>query len=292
MSPDQIAQIDAHFQRYNEAPLAEFSGLSPTQMHHLMYDPLGSASPVRLRAELPAAVLDQVPLLRLTEELLKLVQREGHIKLTAGGALPRKYLHELYDRGILPDEFVEAGFVKINREIDSPFLHTVHIVATAAGLVKKIHGKLTVTKKGQLFQPPAQRPQLLRLLLEVFTGKFNWGYFDVFGNDDSPVGQLAWAYSVYLLARFGAEARLMHFYADKYLLAFPFVINSVREVTYMTREEQIRNYYSGRVFFRFARWFGLVHIKERKYGPDAEADQVTVTPLVAQLFQVSGGGKA
>ena len=292
MSPRQIAEINAHFQRYNEAPLAAFSGLSPTQMHRLMNDPLGSASPVRLRAELPAAVLDQVPLLRLTEALLQLVQREGHIRLTAGGALPRKYLHELYDHGILPDEFVAAGFVKINREIDSPFLHTGHIVATAAGLVKKAHGQLTVTKKGRLLQAPPQRPQLLRLLLEVFTSKFNWGYFDVFGNDDSPIGQLAWAFSVYLLARFGAEPRLPHFYADKYLLAFPFIIESVREVAYMTREEQLRNYYSGRVLFRFARWFGLAHIKERKYGPDAEADQVTATPLVAQLFQVSGGDKA
>lgn len=292
MSPAQITEINAHFQRYNNAPLAAFSGLSPAQMHHLMYDPLGAASPVQLRADLPAAVLDQVPLLRLTEELLRLVKREGYIKLTAGGALPRKYLQELYDHGILPDEFVEVDSVKINREIDSSFLHITHIVATAAGLVKKIHGKLTVTKKGQLLQPPAQRSQLLRLLLEVFTSKFNWGYFDVFGNDESPAGQLAWAYSVYLLARFGTEARLMHFYADKYLLAFPFVINSVQEVTYMTREEQIRSYYNGRVFFRFARWFGLAYIKERKYGPDAEADQVTATSLVAQLFQVSRGGKA
>ncbi|GAA3983616.1 hypothetical protein [Hymenobacter antarcticus] len=292
MSPTQVAEINAHFQRYNNAPLASFSGLSPEQMHHLMYDPLGAASPVRLRAELPAAVLDQVPLLRVTEELLRLVQREGHIKLTAGGALPRKYLHELYGHGILPDEFVESGFVKINREIDSSFLHTVHIIATGAGLVKKIHGKLTVTKKGQLLQPPAQRSQLLRLLLEVFTSKFNWGYFDVYGNDESPAGQLAWAYSIYLLARFGSDPRLMEFYADKYLLAFPFIINSVQEVEYMTREAQIRNYYNGRVFFRFARWFGLAHIKERQYGPDAEADQVTATPLVAQLFQVSGGGKA
>ena len=292
MSPVQVAEINAHFQRYNNSPLTAFSGLSPTGMHYLMHDPLGADSPVQLRAELPAAVLDQVPLLRLTEELLKLVQREGHIKLTAGGALPRKYLHELYGHGILPDEFVESGFVTINREIDSTFLHTGHIIATAAGLVKKIHGKLTVTKKGQLLQSPAQRLQLLRLLLEVFTSKFNWGYFDVYGNDDSPAGQLAWAFSVYLLARFGSEERLMQFYADKYLLAFPFVIDSVREVAYMTREEQIRNYYNGRVFFRFARWFGLAHIKERKYGPDAEADQVTATPLVVQLFQVSRGGKA
>lgn len=292
MNPAQIAEINAHFQRYNDAPLASFSGLSPAQMHALMYDPLGTASPVQLRAELPAAVLDQVPLLRLIEELLRLVQREGHIKLTAGGALPRKFLHELYGHGILRDEFVDSGFVKINREIDSMFLHIGHIIATAAGLVKKIHGKLTVTKKGQQLQPPAQRPQLLRLLLEVFTSKYNWGYFDVYSNDESPAGQLAWAFSIYLLARFGSETRPMQFYADKYLLAFPFIINSVPEVDYMTREAQVSSYYKGRVFFRFAHWFGLVHNKERTYGPDAEADEVTATPLLTQLFQVSKGGKA
>ncbi|WP_035566739.1 hypothetical protein [Hymenobacter sp. IS2118] len=292
MTPAQTAEINAHFHRYNAAPLAEFCGLSPTQMHQLMSAPLGVASPVRLRAELPASVLDRVPLLRLIEELLRLVQRENSIKLTAGGALPRKFLHELYAHRLVPEEYVDAGFISINREIDSPVLHTTHIIAMAAGLVKKVHGKLTITKKGQLLQAPAQRPALLRLVLEVFTEKFNWGYFDGFGDDDSPVGQLAWAYSVYLLVQFGPRIHPISFYADNYLLAFPFLLNSVREVPYMTREEKLGSYYAGRVMFRFAKWFGLVEIDEQKFGFQAKPDEVTATALVTELFEVNVGAKA
>ena len=37
MNPTRIAEINAYFQRYNDAPLPAFSGLSPAQMHRLQY---------------------------------------------------------------------------------------------------------------------------------------------------------------------------------------------------------------------------------------------------------------
>ena len=42
--------------RYNDTPLSDFCGLTPAQMHPLLYQPLGTASVVRLRP----AVLDGV----------------------------------------------------------------------------------------------------------------------------------------------------------------------------------------------------------------------------------------
>ena len=107
MSPNQISDINAFFRRYNAAPLSAFSGLAPAQMHELLYDPWAPASPLRLRPALPSAVLDQIPFFRLTEELLRVVQRDGSIKRTAPGTLPGKYLHELYDLGFIRKEIVD-----------------------------------------------------------------------------------------------------------------------------------------------------------------------------------------
>ena len=162
MSPDQIAQIDAYLQRYNDASLPAFSGLAPAQMHELLYDPWGPQSPVRLRPELPAAVLDQIPFLRLTEEFLRIVHRNGFIKLTALGALPGKYLHELYGFGFIREESIEKGYGKLHRETDAPGLSTVHHNAVLAGLLRKVHGRLTLTKNGERLRQPAHRAELLR----------------------------------------------------------------------------------------------------------------------------------
>ena len=42
---------------YNDTPLPDFCGLSPAQMHPLLYQPLGPASVVRLRPAVPDGVL-------------------------------------------------------------------------------------------------------------------------------------------------------------------------------------------------------------------------------------------
>ncbi|HEX8426642.1 hypothetical protein [Hymenobacter sp.] len=130
-------QVAAHFQRYNTSPQAGFCGLSPAQMHQLLYQPLAPGCPVQLQTAIPDETLDQVPFLRLTEDFLALVQREGAIKLTPLGALPRKYLHELYAHGHIPERGIDTGFIKLSRELDSLSITTLHTVGTEAGLVKK-----------------------------------------------------------------------------------------------------------------------------------------------------------
>ena len=50
--------LAAALHRYNDTPQPDFCGLSPAQMHPLLYQPLGPASVVQLRAEVPDEVLD------------------------------------------------------------------------------------------------------------------------------------------------------------------------------------------------------------------------------------------
>ena len=282
MSPDQIADIDAFFRRYNAAPLPAFSGIAPAQMRELLYDPWAPASPLRLRPELPAEVLDQIPFLRLTEELLRVVQRDGFIKLTALGALPGKYLHELYGFGFLREDGIEAGYIKLHRETDVPGLTTVHRNAEMAGLLRKVHGKITLTKNAERLRQPAHRPELLRRVLSNFTEKFNWAYHD--GYDAPLVGQFGWGFTIYLLLKFGGEPRPLKFYADKYQQAFPHLLDDLSGTTWSTPAEQLLSCYGHRTFGHFAHWFGLATIEQYRLGREQAECLVAPTPLLRQLF--------
>ena len=285
MNPDQIADINAFFRRYNAAPSPAFSGIAPAQMHELLYDPWAPASPLRLRPELPAEVLDQIPFLRLTEELLRVVQRDGFIKLTALGALPGKYLHELYGFGFLREDGIEAGYIKLHRETDVPGLATVHRNAEMAGLLRKVHGKITLTKNAERLRLPAHRPELLRRVLSNFTEKFNWAYHD--GYDAPLVGQFGWAFTVYLLLKFGGEPRPLQFYADKYQQAFPHLLDDLPGTPWHTPAEQLLSCYGHRTFGHFAPWFGLATVEEFRLGRERAACLVAPTPLLGQLFAFS-----
>lgn len=284
MNPKQIAEIDAYFQRYNDAPLPAFSGLSPAQMHTLLYDPWGAASPLQLRRELPDEVLDQIPFLRLTEELLRVVKRDGFIKLTALGALPGKYLHELYGFGFLREEGIEAGYIKLHREIDVPGLSTVHHNAERAGLLRKVHGKITLTKNAERLRQPAHRAELLRQVLTFFTEKFNWAYHDAYTSPTA--GQTGWAFSTWLLLRFGAAPRPLLFYADNYQQAFPFLLADFANADWGTPVGQLQSCYGHRMFAHFAHWFGLASIEEYRLGREQGDCLVELTPRLGQLFEL------
>ncbi len=168
--------------RNNTAPLDDFSGLSPDEMHYLLYNPLGEGSPIYLRGNISDETLNLIPFFRLVEEFSKIIQRDGFIKLTPKGALPRKILHELYRFGFLKEEFIEKGYVKLMRESDSVVLTTLPIVARIGGLISKKYGRFTLTNRGRKFAEGNRREEMFRLVLETFILKFNWDY-----NDGYPV---------------------------------------------------------------------------------------------------------
>ena len=96
----------------NNTPLDDFYGLSPAEMHHLLYSACSDKSPLRFRNGIDDSTLDNVPFFRLTEEFLKISQLEKSLKLTPLGALPKKVLHELYSHKLITEEIIEAGVSK------------------------------------------------------------------------------------------------------------------------------------------------------------------------------------
>ncbi|MBI5042913.1 MAG: hypothetical protein HZC10_03605 [Nitrospirae bacterium] len=81
----------------NKIPLDDFCGLTPNEVHSLLYDTFGDNSPLKIKGDISNQTFNNIPFFRLTEEFLKIIQRDRFIKLTPLGALPKKILHELYN---------------------------------------------------------------------------------------------------------------------------------------------------------------------------------------------------
>lgn len=205
----------------------------------------------------------------------------------AVGALPRKYLRELYTHGFIQEEGLETGLFTLSREINSLAITTVHQTTRLAGLARLVRGQLLLTKKGEQLLGSAQRPVLWALVLDTFTSRFQWASHD--GYPSGTVGQTGWAYSVYLLARFGQQPHPMHFYAEHYQRAFPFVLAEFIDAAYRIPLEQLTHCYGVRTFKRGLNWFGLLSPEPRPAVLHQPDQPLTVSPLLAQLFAVQQG---
>lgn len=120
--------LDSFKYQYNSRPIDDFLGLSSTEMHHILYNPLSENSPVRLRRHLPDEVLDVIPALRIFESLVELILAEPRgIKLTKAEFLPRRVVHEIYAKGYFLESDIEVGILKLDREEKWPTLYAIRM---------------------------------------------------------------------------------------------------------------------------------------------------------------------
>ena len=268
-------------------PDDDYSGLSPNQVHYLYYDTFDENSSLQFNTGIDDSVLDQIPFFRLTEALIHIIKREQRLKLTATGALPRKVLEELYSHKFIPeyyiDYFIEKGIFKQIREDKCISLRCSSDVVQNSGLVEKAAGKIFLTEKGIRLLEPNNRLELFKCIFETFTQNINWSENDRYSEDE--VAQWGWAYSIYLLLKFGDQQRTIEFYAEKYLIAFPDFINSFPDTYHLTPKEMFLRCYGVRTLERFFEWFGFVNIKPRKKLLERHNDTFTSSELLNKIFE-------
>lgn len=259
-------------EEYNNSPKDEFAGLSSVQMHSLLYGALDESSPVSLKTDIPDEILDNMLFFRLAEEFLRIIKRDGPIKLTKTGALPRRILQELCDSGVPADWHPIRENGSLMREDESAFMRSLHKNAYLTGTARKVNGKLFLTRNGETMLAPGQRNRFFRLVVEAFTYKFNWAYNDWL--EDCQACQTCFGFSLYLLSKFGTTKHPFSFYSELFLKAFPFCIEEFSDRPYFTAEQYFQTCYRIRTFSRFLEWFGLVDI-EFPNGRGASATVMT-----------------
>ena len=236
----------------NNRPQDDFGGLTFNEINRLTFETFEDDSPLKLNLPISDDILDQVPYFRLTEEFLKILQRDGSIKLTPLGALPRKTLVELYGHKFIIEEGIEKGIVKLSREIKSAVLSTLHHNTRLAGLVTKAKGKLFLTKAGSKVVAREDRNELFLRTLRTFTEKLPWSNLD--GYAPLPIGNMGWGFSILMLLQDGDSPRDGRYYGLKYMKAFPDLVEAYPPRGYSSPEDDVLKCYYLRCFERFLEW--------------------------------------
>lgn len=251
---DLNVEIGKVVERSNNAGRPEFAGMSSDDMHTLLRFPLSANSPVRLKKSISNQTLNEIGFFRLAEEFLKIVERDGSIKLTKAGYLPRRLVLELHNFHFVAEWIFDEDILRLRREEDSRVISSLHAVVALGGLVRKIHGKLFLTKKGEKLLAPTARAELLRIVIQSFMLEFNWAYND--GYPDFTLCADASGFTLYVLGKHGNVQRPKDFYAEKFLEAFPMARDEF--MRFDKAQKAFLNCYKIRTFSRFLEWFNFV----------------------------------
>ena len=272
--------LDKVMREQNNQSLSKFQGYSPSEMNHILYSTFNQNSPISLRT-LSDSDYQNIPILNQIKYLTNLISNNGEIKLTKKGYLPTKTVADLYSQKFLKDKYIELGTAKLYKETDSMTINLTRILVELAGLVKKRNGKMSLTKAGEI--AISHNDRLLEKIITAFTTKFNWAYYDGYG--DNKIGQLGFGFSLILLSNFGSTKRLDRFYADKYFKAFPDLIKDESQSKLFKGERRADSCYSVRTFERFLDYFGLIRIERTSKSWDADT-YILKTKLFSKLIHV------
>ena len=266
-------------QAYNNQVVQDFAGLTHTQMHALLYKPFSAESPLIIN-KVGDDIFEQMPFFLTIEHLLHIVMREGVVKLTPKGNLTLKICQEIAEKHFWTEEL--SHLYKQRKEEDFSVIHAAKIISLIGGLMRKANGKLNVTKQTQKTLEKNDRNALFLAILQPFMSKFNWGYFDLYTSQGT--GMLGWAFSIYLLQKFGDTPQLLSVYAEKYFSAFPRLRADFADRPYMSVHVQAESCYLVRTYVRYFNWLGFVQFMEEKPAYDYKNAIITKTPIVDALF--------
>ena len=280
MKEDLQRQINQVMNVQNNCGIPKFEGYSPFEMHHILHFTFGSDSPVQLQ-KLFDSDYQKIPIQNQIKYLTGLINNSGEIKLTKKGFLPTKIVSDIYAQGFLKEEYFERGISKLYKESDSMSINLTRILIEIARLTKKRNGKLSLTKTGEKII--SSNHMLLKTIIDAFTTKFNWAYYDA--NGENKIGQLGFGFSMILLNKYGSEKRLDRFYANKYFEAFPSLMENNSSTGIIPKEKHSINCYSLRTFDRFLNYFGLIKITMANKSWDADKN-ISKTELFDKLINI------
>ncbi len=260
----------------NQRPLDEFQGLSTEQMQRMLSFPYEIPELLAFADRLD--VTPEAPVMTLLNLLIEAIGDDG-LKATATGNLPRRFCQEAAQACRGKEGFSEIAMLRgVNTEPDFFDLHVMRIVAVMAGLVRKLKGRFVLTAKARQLIKNAGACALYPPLLRVFTTKFNWTYSDL--HPQLHIVQQSFAFTLYLLHRYGDVERDQSFYEDAFIQAFPMALHEIGPDHYCTPEDAVRRCYTLRSLDRFAYFFGLISLRPKRNDRRRLDLQVRRTPLL------------
>lgn len=277
------AFVEKEYTARNRRGIDDFDGLSPEQMHALLYAPFESPPLDGLEQRLPGEF--DAPVLALFIMIADAARDRG-IKLTARGNLPLKLVKAaqawLRSAPSAPDP--DIGSASTERDVGA--LHHVRLVAGLGGLLRKSRGYLYLTRRAETLLDRGDWPAIYRRLFETYCQKFNWAYADGFA--DLRIIQQAFAFTLYLLHRHGAAWQPEAFYEERFLRAFPMALDEVDDRgPGLDPERHVRYAWSSRALHEFGSLFGLIERGETEGRASVLSEgrlQIRAQPLLGHVF--------
>lgn len=266
----------------NAQPLDDFLGLTPEQMHILLYSPLEEMQHIfGLKDTFDQNLLEKVPIVKKVVLLIKFISEAGDAKATQNGYLPKKIVNALYDFHSL-DKFT------VPTEEYAPNILALRHAVTDCGWLKKKSGRFSLTKKGkQIFEKGFTPPNYIALL-KYWLRKYNWAFTD--GYPECSIVQQAAPFSLYLLSQKATELISSEHFAQLFIRAFPFALEELPAEPHPIEqpgEERLASIFRLRFLERFAAYFGLVDCLIDEKLPYLERDksaQIKTTRLFAEAL--------
>lgn len=271
----------------NALPLDDFLGLSPEQMHLLLYAPLARMqSIVRLRDTFERAVLAEAPVVKKVELLVRLVGEAGEAKATKRGRLPRAMVNALYD-------FETSRRIRVPSEEYSPAITALRHAVMKCGWLKKSRGRFLLSATGREIFENGVAPAHYAALLAHWLRQYDWGFADRL--PPCLMLQQAAVFLLYVLSREAKEFIPAAQVSRLFIRAFPHTLGELGAemaaapwLHGKSVEEELGFIMRVRFLERFAAYFGLIdyHLdKELPYFEREKAAQVRTTKLFAEALQ-------
>lgn len=185
--------------RHNSMPDPGMGGLSPEQVHNLLYSPWGEPGClIQFNHELDLALLNTSPFFRQARMLLQAVVEAGGVKATATG----KCLNRRFVEGLVPRMFDGKtkkrvwDLSKKLDELDVWDLHIARVVCELAKLIRLQKTTFAVPKSKQGILADQAVGPLFKLLFLTYYRKFSLGYLIAYGPHVERV-QSCMGYSLY-----------------------------------------------------------------------------------------------
>lgn len=272
---------DAWLEKKNAEPKSEFLGLSPEQMHRMMYRPFDETSDiVTLNKNLSNEKILEIPIVKEAIYFLRRLGELQPLKATAKGNLPRTFACEIHDRFPEDPEF----HYPIGSEEGDMKLSALRHILDMCGWIKKGNQKFYLTKKGQILNGKGVGPYDFLHLFRTYTQKFNWASRDLY--PELEMIQQAFLFSCYILHRKAKTPVRANELSTHFIQAFPAVLK--KEEKCLPSEDPYdflhRSFYL-RFIERFCEYFGLVTI-EKKEKRSLRLDYLIRTTLFfGKMFQ-------
>ena len=268
------AAIQAFMDERQSQPTADFQGLSPDQVHQLIYSPFDY--PELLQWSVDESLLDCSPFVTMAKSLLTRLQ-QGDIKLTAKGNLPPAEVRAIVAASGLDDPY--EG--KIRSEDDVMSVQVMRMFMNSSSLTRVQKGRLQLTKKGATRLDKSDWSPIFEEWSKLALTRLTWGAPE--DSAELPDMRIVSAFMLWLLRVHGDAWQSDEFYYQGVITAFP---NLLQDPSSKSENLRLRFAFNWRTL-HILHWLGLLEYQTDlvEPGPPGATDgpNIRATPLLREI---------